>query len=253
MTDRIYKVSAISYLNSVPFTYGLRYFQKELGIELEEDYPARCAEKLLNDQADIGLVPVFIIPSLKKYEIISNFCIGASGKIRTVLLLSQKPVKEIKQVYLDFHSKTSVNLAKILSKELWQISPEWVPLTEKHEITKLESVVLIGDKTFTMADKFSYSYDLSEEWQKLTGLPFVFACWVANTNLPEVFKEKFNHALSFGLDNMEKSIRSCNSPISPEESLNYLKNNVSYDFDNQKQKALTIYLDFIKHYEFFKF
>jgi hypothetical protein len=66
------KVSAVSYLNTIPFICGLKNSPIFDQIELTLDFPALCADKLLNNQVDIGLIPVTTIPKIKNAQIIEN-------------------------------------------------------------------------------------------------------------------------------------------------------------------------------------
>src|ERR1017187_346942 len=127
------KISAVSYINSKPYIYGIQHagFLKEYSLSL--DIPSVCAEKLRTNQVDIGLAPVAIIPELKNYFIIPDFCIGANGPVKTVMLFSEVPLKEIKNVLLDYQSRTSVMLVRILAKYFWKISPKWTPAKKGYE------------------------------------------------------------------------------------------------------------------------
>src|SRR5437867_12268285 len=90
--NNVIKVSCVSYLNSQPFIYGLKNNSIINEIDLSLDVPSVCAEKLRSGSVDIGLVPVAVIPQLKESHIISDYCIGADGKVETVLLLSDVPL-----------------------------------------------------------------------------------------------------------------------------------------------------------------
>ncbi|MGI8892212.1 MAG: menaquinone biosynthetic enzyme MqnA/MqnD family protein, partial [Bacteroidia bacterium] len=195
------KVSAVSYLNTKPFLYGLENSSVKDFIELSLDIPSVCAEKLINRQAEIGLVPVAAIPLIQDARIVSDFCIGAEGKVKTVNLYSQVPLSEVNKIFLDYQSRTSVLLVKLLAGKYWQIEPEWENASPGFikEITNTSAGLVIGDRTFSLEGKFPFVYDLAEEWYKFTKLPFVFAAWVANKDLPESFLQAFNEALSFGV------------------------------------------------------
>ena len=191
------KVSAVSYLNSKPFIYGLQHSEILNNIDLQLDIPSDCAQKLMDGKVDLGLIPVAVIPKLKEHYIITDYCIGAEGKVASVMLYSNVPLDEIKTVLLDYQSRTSVTLVKVLAKYFWNISPVWENSTVNFENTFAgnTAAVIIGDRTFGLENKYAYAYDLAEEWQKFTHLPFVFACWVANKKLPDDFISQFNNAL----------------------------------------------------------
>jgi len=108
MTDQKVRVSVVSYLNSKPFAYGIENSAIRNSIDVTYDNPAKCAQRLMDDEADIGLVPIAVIPSIKNAHIISDYCIAAEGKVESVLLLSQVPVEEIETIILDNQSRTLV-------------------------------------------------------------------------------------------------------------------------------------------------
>lgn len=236
------RISAVSYLNSLPFVYGLSHSALKNECDISLDIPSVCAEKLITGKVDVGLIPVAAIPQVKNAQIISDYCIGADGEVRTVCLYSEVPLNEIKTILLDYQSRTSVMLVKILAKEYWKINPEFVnakPGFEK-KISGTTAAVVIGDRAFSLSP--TYIYDLSEEWKNFTGLPFVFACWVANKNLPAQFIADFNNALKNGLANIDKTLEEFPpTVVNNAEAKKYLTENISYTFDAEKKKALKLF------------
>lgn len=242
------KISVVSYLNSKPFLYGLNHSALINEIDLQLDIPSVCAQKLIDGKVDIGLIPVAVLPQLKEKYIISDYCIGAEGKVASVILYSKVPLQEIKNVLLDYQSKTSVLLVKVLAGNFWKIAPQWIPAKADYEndIEGSTAAVIIGDRTFELENKYPYSYDLAEEWQKFTQLPFVFACWVANKKLPDHFISEFNQALKYGIDNRPKLIADLVQQNTYSTDIAaYLNTNIKYDYDSSKEKALKLFLDYI--------
>jgi chorismate dehydratase len=243
-------VSVVSYANSIPFVYGLINSKIKDEINLSLDNPAACADKVINGTADIGLIPIIETLRLKSYEIISNLCIGANDYVKTVLLASDIEVHDLSDIYLDYQSRTSVVLVKVLSQRHWKINPNWIPASQGFEtktISEKKGAVIIGDRTFFIQSK--YKYDLAHEWKLLTGLPFVFAAWVANKKLDSGFKERFNQALHFGTNHIEASTQLFKSPFPDEIAIvDYLKNNIDYSLDDQKNKAMQLFLDYSKEF-----
>ncbi|MFZ7115159.1 MAG: menaquinone biosynthetic enzyme MqnA/MqnD family protein [Bacteroidota bacterium] len=241
------KISVVSYLNSKPFIYGLKKTNFHKQAEVELDIPSVCAEKLLTGKVDIGLVPVAVLPDLKKYTIISDYCIGANGPVDSVLLLSNVPLKDIKTILLDYQSRTSVLLTRILAKRYWEISPDFIssaPGYEK-EITGDIAGVVIGDRALQLKDKFKFCYDLSGEWKNFTSLPFVFATWTAINPPDEKFLNGFNNALSEGMKLFREISQNESSELLSEKTIyNYLTNSIDYNFDEQKKNALDLFLRF---------
>ena len=240
------KISAVSYLNTIPFIYGLKQSKLVDTIDLHLDYPAICADKLINGEVDIALVPVVIIPQLENAYIISDYCIGSDGEVDTVCLYSDVPIEEVQTIALDYQSRTSVALLKILLKEYWQVKPE-INNTElgfEDKIKGKHAALVIGDRAFELNAKHQYIYDLSTIWKKMTGFPFVFAVWVSNTKLPKDFIAGFNKALENGLTDINKAIAlegdnysNCENPA------DYLNHKISYLLDAEKQKGMALFLE----------
>ena len=109
------RISLVSYSNTLAFKTALELSDFiRLNAVLKESNPAQCATDFISNLADIALVPVGALETLKEYRIITDFCIAANKKVESVLLLSEKPRSEIKEVVLDYQSKTSVKLIKII-------------------------------------------------------------------------------------------------------------------------------------------
>ena len=166
--DKI-RISAVKYANTYPFIYVLTESGFDKKVILETDHPADCASKLINGKVDIGLIPVAVLPLLKEYYIISDYCIGANGNVRTVMLLSNCPFEEIETIYLDYRSRSSVNLSKVLAKNFWKKEFEWINTSKSFDFVNIglnEAVVLIGDQCFEYENRFRYKIDLALEWKK---------------------------------------------------------------------------------------
>jgi len=241
------KISIVSYLNSKPFIYGLQHSELLNNIDLQLDIPSVCAQKLLDNTVDLGLIPVAALPQLKEKYIITDYCIGATGKVASVMLYSNVPLTEIENIILDYQSRTSVALVRVLANFFWKINPQWVPASENYEnsIQGNNAALIIGDRTFGIENKYLYSYDLAEEWQTYTHLPFVFACWVANKKLSESFVKQFNEALQYGLNNRSVLVSEINSNKKyPIDIDFYLNKNIDYNLDELKKTALELFLKY---------
>ncbi len=249
MNEKNVKITAISYLNTIPFIYGI---QKSGFIDnyiLELDVPSASAQKIIQHKADIGLIPVALLKSLKDIHIITDYCIGAVGSVKSVVLLSHKPLPEITNVSLDYDSFTSVNLVKVLAKHYWKIEPIWEKQTEsgREVLKKHESIVVIGDKTFELLNKYEFCYDLSEEWNKFTGLPFVFACWVSVSIISDSFINSFSRAIEYGIGHINDSVKGIPDGRYPNVDITeYLTKQISYKFDEKKKEALKLFLNLME-------
>jgi chorismate dehydratase len=245
------RISAVKYANTYPFIWGLRESGFEKRVILEVDHPADCALKLINGTADIGLIPVAALPLIKNYTIISDYCIGANGKVKTVMLLSNYRFEKIKTINLDYRSRSSVNLTKVLAKNMWKKEFNWINTSESFDFENIgvnEAVVLIGDQCFEFENKFRYKIDLAEEWKKRTGLPFVFACWTSNRIIDREFIADFNAALKTGVDNIDRvaSDYGKTGVIRENDLKDYLTNNIDYNLDDEKKKGLNLFLELLQ-------
>ncbi|MCC8426033.1 menaquinone biosynthesis protein [Mucilaginibacter sp. UR6-11] len=239
------KISAVSYTNTKPFLYGLQHTDIIDKIDLSLDIPADCAQKLIDNEVDIGLIPVAATLNLPYWEIVSDYCIGAVGAVNSVFIFSNSPIQEITTLQLDPESRSSNNLARVLLKNFWKITPGLVVNAPDYSVNPNTAFVQIGDRTFGKKDQFKYVYDLSEEWQKFTGLPFVFAAWIANKSIPQDFITEFNQALKTGLDQRATLLKEL--PARPDFDLeDYLMHKLDFDLTAAKRKALYLFLDYIK-------
>lgn len=236
------RVAAVSYLNTVPFIYGIEH-AKKLHAALLLSPPSHCVTSFLEGDADIALIPVAAIPNIDDAEIITSYCIGASSPVRTVTVMTNHPIKEVKRIHLDSHSRTSALLTKILCNELWEISPEWVELVDYGVVdtpAEGDAFLLIGDKVFDYEGRFKYTYDLSVEWNKLTSLPFVFAAWVARKGTNPELIEALQKSLEYGVAHIKEAIDYYGHSGKP-YAYKYLTENIDFVFDEQKRKALSLF------------
>lgn len=216
-------------------------------IELIEDYPSKIAAMLLNDEIDVGLVPVAILPQMKESYIITDFCIGAEQEVASVALFSEVPIDQIETVLLDYQSKTSVNLAKILFKEYWKKEVVLKDAKEdfRNDIKGNVAGIVIGDRALEQRNISSYMYDLASNWISFTGLPFVFAAWIANKPLGDEFEDAFNRANAYGLQHIDEVV--AEQHYTHFDLKNYYTQNISYTFTENKRKGLSLFLEKLSH------
>ncbi len=214
-------------------------------IELITDYPSNIASMLIAGKVDLALVPVATIPFLKEYHIVSNYCIGTVGEVASVCLFCDVPITEIDTILLDYQSKSSVGLLKILLKKYWKINPAFVLAEEGYEknIAGNTAGLVIGDRAFAQRKKSKYIYDLGTAWKEFTGMPFLFAAWIANKKLSNNFLVKFNAANAIGFNHLEEIIR---ENICENYSLKkYYTENISYNLSKEKLESLQLYLKYL--------
>jgi len=177
-------LGVVSFLNARPLIEGL---DAEPDIRLEYAVPSALAGMLLDGQVDAALIPVVDLgrraggtPGGGAWEQVSDACIGSDGPTLTVRAFSRVPPERMTTLHVDGDSHTSVALARLIWSRCYGRRLALVPLAEAAGLDRCESVLLIGDKVVTMPPhEFAYEIDLGEAWKRWTGLPFVFAVWVA--------------------------------------------------------------------------
>lgn len=186
------RVGAVSFLNTKPLIYPFLNEEIKTDFALTIDVPSRLALLLSRGEIDVGLISIIEYfranPSHASYSILPDISIASHASVRSIQLFSRVPIHEIQRIGLDTNSRSSVALLKILLTKKYKISPAFTtcrptinPKTALHnrQDVPFDAVLLIGDPALRHLGSTAYSIDLGEAWYKLTGLPFVYACWVA--------------------------------------------------------------------------
>jgi chorismate dehydratase len=241
-------VGAVSYLNTKPLLYGIERSPLLENTELIIDYPARIASMLLKDEIDIGLVPVAIIPEMPAYYVNTGYGIGCNGPVASVCLFSEVPIDELETVLLDYQSRTSVALVKILLKEYWKINPALRKAGTGflEEIKGRTGAVVIGDRALRQRSLSPFVYDLGEAWKKMTGLPFLFAAWISNKKLDPDWIKAFDEANGFGVHHIEQVLEGLHTDLF--DLKEYYTHYLSYVLDAEKEKGLKLFLEKLRNY-----
>jgi chorismate dehydratase len=241
--DKKIRIGAVSYLNTKPLIYGFENGMMKKEVDLLIDYPAKIASMLLNDEIDVGLVPVAVIPEMKEYHIISDYCIGSDGGVASVCLFSEVPLYDIRTILLDYQSRTSVALLKVLIKEYWKINVVFQNTSNGYqsEISGTTAGLIIGDRALMQRKRWRFISDLGEEWKNFTGLPFVFAAWVSNKKLNENFIKEFNKANASGLNKLDDVVHQ--NPYKDFDLHHYYTDCISFEMDDNKKKGLRLFLE----------
>jgi len=176
-------IGSVSYLNATPLVDG---FEHDPTVRIDFDVPSNLLGGLLNRTTDIALIPVIDYQTAhQELCIVPSGGIGSDGETLTVRVFSRAPISEIRQVAVDGDSRTSVALLQVIFHDVYGTSLELSPLAKtalpNHLPEDVDAVLLIGDKVVSSAPRLPIQLDLGEAWKDLTGLPFVFATWMART------------------------------------------------------------------------
>jgi chorismate dehydratase len=245
--EREIRIGAVSYLNTKPLLFGLNEKHFSYPFQLTLDYPANLVKAIQEDKIDIGLLPVAAIQHLDDFQVVSKYCIGALGEVASVCLYSNVPIKDIKKVKLDYQSRTSVLLCKLLLKEFYHQDVEFVPAQTDQELLEFNeesASLIIGDRALRLNGQTKFRYDLALNWREMTGLPFVFAVWVSKRHMSPEFIQSFDQAVGYGVQHIDQVV-SAIGDIGVDLEV-YYKKNISYDFDEQKKQGMQLYLEKIQ-------
>jgi len=202
-----WRIGAVSYLNTKPLIYGLREHLPES--ELVLDLPSRLADRLAAGELDVALIPSVEFLRGRGLEIVSDACIACRGPVRSVRVLFRKPPNEVKTLALDEGSRTSAALAQVLLAERFGVRPARQQLEINAVIAdcSADAILVIGDRAMSLdLSDYCESWDLGEEWLRETGLPFVFAMWVARAKVPHEISVALEQARDSGLANLDEIV-----------------------------------------------
>ena len=180
-----FRVASVSFLNAKPLIHGL---EREPDVRLSLAVPSKLIDSLRDGSADVALLPVIDYQRLDGLTILPAGGIGSDGETLTVRIFSRVPVDQILTLACDPDSHTSVALARIILARRYNLRPEFRQLSRAAgSDDPHQAQLLIGDKV--VCDEpagFPYQLDLGAEWKALTGLPFVFATWMARYDVPNL-------------------------------------------------------------------
>lgn len=236
------RIGAVNYLNSKPLIHGLDEATPK--DRLLFDLPSRLADSLSAGRLDVALVPSVEWLRQPGHVIVSDACIACRGPVLSVKLYFRKPPREVRTLALDEGSRTSAALAQILLDELSGVRPEMEPLPIGcgMDQTKADAVLLIGDRAILSADGDALeTWDLGQKWVEWTGLPFVFAAWVAR---PDVETAELATRLAAARDCGVKHLREIAAAEAPllgidtGLALRYLRDNLHFKFGREEFAGL---------------
>ena len=257
------RIAASTYLNSAPLVYSfvqgsLRHHYSFLG----DAAPSRCAAMLAAGQCEIALIPIIEYQRIPGLRIIPDIAVASKNRVRSVLLAARCPLQDVRRVTLDPSSRTSQALARILFARHYKVQPVF---TERAPDAKVElpeagdAALIIGDPAMQLAASAKQRgeqhgvqiYDLAEEWQTMTGLPFVFAVWAVRENACEqeqMVARDFLAAKQEGLGMLEEIAAqyAARLELPQDDLLSYLWNNVNYDLDEENIAGMQCYFDLAK-------
>jgi chorismate dehydratase len=252
------RISAISYLNTAPLMWDFEHLEQgrldpASHFDISYTVPSQCAAELQQGSADIGIIPAAAYTSIPDLAILPRIAIASTRAVRSILLVSQRPLEEIRTIALDTSSLTSVALTQILFARWWggrrtfsPASPDLETMLQQHD-----AALLIGDPALKVDRSRYLTYDLAEEWIRFTGKPFVFAFWAVrqaamkdaapSLDLAAIFQESRDHGLRPGsLDRIARDWAP-KLGLSQASVRSYLSENIHYYLDAACLEGLQLF------------
>ncbi|HYK50332.1 MAG TPA: menaquinone biosynthesis protein [Terriglobales bacterium] len=252
------RISAISYLNTAPLMWDFDHGEAGSGFDISYTVPSQCAADLAAGAADIGIIPAAAYASVPGLVILPGVAIASKSPVRSILLVSKVPLEKIRSVALDTSSLTSVALTKVLFARWWGQGRTFAPMRPDVEamLQKHDAGLLIGDPALKVDRSRYFSYDLAEEWIRLTGKSFVFALWAVrqaaladaspSLDLAGMFQESRDHGLQAG--NLQRIAREWapRTGLSEAGVTTYLTENIYYELDAACLDGLQLFYRYAK-------
>jgi len=244
MSPRL-RVGAVAYLNTKPLVYQLDQFVPSA--ELSFDLPSRLADDLAVGKLDVALIPSVEYFQDPAYRIVSDACIACRGPVLSVKLFSRVEAAKISTLALDEGSRTSVALIRILLKERFGLEPETLPLPIGATLadTTADAVLLIGDRAIhSPPERFAEVWDLGDQWCQWSGLPFVFAMWVARSGVDiSDLEPGLAVARNCGVAKLEQIAQAEAAPLglTVPQCVSYLRDNLHFCLGPREREGLELF------------
>jgi chorismate dehydratase len=254
------RISAISYLNTAPLMWDFEHGNAGAKFDISYTIPSRCAAQLADGSADIGIIPAAAYTTIPGLQILPGVAIASRRSVRSILLVSKAPLEQIRTVALDTSSLTSVALAKVLFAKWWGAGRTFTLMEPDVErmLRQHDAGLVIGDPALQVDRSRYLTYDLAEEWVRLTGKPFVFAFWAVRQaalkdvspplDLAEIFQQSRDHGLE--RENLEQIAREWAPRVGLHEAdvKKYLTENIHYYLDASCIEGLQLFYRYAADY-----
>jgi chorismate dehydratase len=266
------RISIVQYLNTAPLVRGFTHGPLRGKYELSFTVPAQCAEDLRSGRADIAIIPAIEYQRIPNLVVLPDLAVASRGPVRSLLMVSRKPLREVTRIALDRTSRSTQALVRILCNKRWHITPEFFEAEPDLApmLAQADAALLIGDPALRLAIASAskakrgapgewvipagiagvqgvaelLQFDIVEEWRALTSSPAVLAVWAGRREVvtPEVVQD-FQDSLAFGLRHLDaivaESAAEMNLPVG--DLRRYFTENIDYQLDEENLRGLAAY------------
>jgi chorismate dehydratase len=235
-----FRVGSVGYLNAVPLTRGLEE-------EIVFATPSELARMLRRDELDAALVSVVEVLLQDRYDILDEIAIASLGEVQSVLLAHRRPIEEIREVFCDAASLTSVELLRVLLAERG-LRPEFKVL-QSYDFAQLpDYALLIGDRALDLllGPHEHELWDLGAAWFELTKLPFVYAVWALRRGVDHTpLRRQLREARDFGLDTLDAIIQN-RTEYTYDFRKDYLGWSIHYHLGSDEKRGIAKFIELLR-------
>jgi chorismate dehydratase len=268
------RISIVEFLNTAPLVWGFTDGPLAGRYDLSFTVPSLCAEALRAGQADVAIIPAIEYQRIPGLVALPGMAVAARGEVRSILVVARKPIEMARRIALDTSSRSSVALVKLLCRNFWGISPEFVDADPDPAamLDIADAALVIGDPALRISVKMEllaakepnaesccggdpsehavpgietlFVYDIAHQWREMTALPCVLAIWAARREAvtPELLTD-FLASREYGLAHIEDIAEGASlkleMPADPLER--YLRHNIDYSLDAENLAGLELY------------
>jgi len=272
------RISIVEFLNTAPLVWGFTDGPLAGKYDLSFAVPSQCAEDLRAGRADVGIIPSIEYQRMENVVALPGMAIAAKSEVRSLLVISKVPIEMARSIALDTNSRSTVALARILSRRHWNIAPEFIDMAPVAEemLARADAAVVIGDPALRLRLKVDalqakapgtegccccegeddehpvkgietlFVYDVAQQWREMTGLPAVLAIWVARRGVvtPEMLAD-FQASRDYGLAHVNDIAEGAalKLDLPPRELERYLTENINYSLDDENLAGLRLYYE----------
>ena len=245
------RVIAVDYANTLPLRSGLKALELNGELKMSLARPARATELFIQGDYALGLLPTAAHLTAPSSKFVGSYGIVSDGFVGSVGLFSEVPLEEIEHLYLDYDSRSSVLLTKVLLKHHWKrTSSDDSPIQiiqarpgYREQIGGTSAGLIIGDPAIEARSKFPYYFDLAEAWKEMTGLPFVFAAWLASQELDDTFIAAFDTAQESGVQNRITLAKEYQAFVPGYDLKKYFTTQIQYRISDEAKKGMKLFLE----------
>jgi chorismate dehydratase len=237
-----FRVGSVPYLNTVPLTRGIED-------EIIYAVPSKLATMLQHDELDAALVSVVEVLLSDRYDILDGIAIASLGEVKSVLLAHRRPLDEVREVFCDPASLTSVALLRVLLAERG-LRPEFKTLPSYDLAALPDYALLIGDPALDLlfAEPTHAIWDLGTAWYELTRLPFVYAAWALRRGLDHApLRRTLREIKDFGMDTLDSIIRD-RTEYTLDFRQDYLGWHIHYHLADDEKRGVARFIDLLRRH-----